>query len=110
MKNMYFRGVEGRGSDIISVLENEGATNSQNLSGECHLGYYYIDPELSDIRFISQSSPYFTLVKSFMTECKLKDGEEGRKQEKSPYEYNGKKYPKEVVDSVFNFLNILFSE
>lgn len=65
-KLVYIRGYEGRGKEVIELLESNGGINKENRTGENNLFYYYISPTTHTIKKclkVSTSPVYEFLLK-----------------------------------------------
>ena len=65
-KLVYIRGYEGRGKEVIELLESNGGINKENHNGENNLFYYYISPMTHTIKMclkVSTSPVYEFLLK-----------------------------------------------
>lgn len=93
--HVYYRGVAGRGKEIISELVKLGGINYYNISAESKNCCYAIDPKNKRINFLASDSLYSHILEECYTEKFLPEV----KQE--IIEIDGKKYNKqEVLDRI----------
>jgi len=91
-KNVYYRGVEGRGNEIIKALERLGGKNIGYYSGNFQASLYYIK-ESGNIKSCADDSLIADVLKRGFTELFLPEIE--------TIEIDGKKFRKdEVIETI----------